>query len=107
MHAWPAYAARCSATLGSEPASSSINVMAEAKLSRTVFVRGISFTSTQQSLESAFGAIGPLRKCFLVQKKGSEQHSGYGYVQYALTEHAISAIKEFDNANLDGHKLRV
>ncbi len=52
--------------------------------SRTVFVRGISYAVGQDALEEAFGAVGPVRKCFLVKSKTEDKHKGYGYVQFAL-----------------------
>ena len=41
---------------------------------RTVFVQGISFDMQAAQFEEAFSEIGPLRKCFLLHKRGSTRH---------------------------------
>ena len=41
---------------------------------RTVFVQGISFDMQAAQFEEAFSEIGPLRKCFLLHKKGQTRH---------------------------------
>ena len=75
--------------------------------SRTVFVRGVSFSSGKDELEKAFEAIGPVRKCFLVQAKGEAKHKGYGYVQFALREDAAAAVRQLQGFSLGGRKLKV
>ncbi len=75
--------------------------------SRTVFVRGISYAVAQDALEEAFGAVGPVRKCFLVKSKTEDKHKGYGYVQFALREDAASAVAQLHNSSLGGRKLKV
>lgn len=42
--------------------------------SRTLFVKGISFASTQQQLEQAFSQIGPVRSCFLIKHSSAQKH---------------------------------
>jgi nucleolar protein 4 len=75
--------------------------------SRTVFVRGISFSSGKDEVEKAFEAVGPIRKCFLVQAKGDAKHKGYGYVQFALREDAAAAVRQLHSSSLGGRKLKV
>ena len=75
--------------------------------SRTVFVRGISFSSGKDDVEKAFEAVGPVRKCFLVQAKGDAKHKGYGYVQFALREDAAAAVRQLHSSSLGGRKLKV
>ena len=41
---------------------------------RTVFVQGISFDLQQHQFEEAFSEIGPVRKSFLIGKKGEQRH---------------------------------
>lgn len=75
--------------------------------SRTLFVRGISFSAGKDEVEQAFEAVGPVRKCFLVQAKGEVKHKGYGYVQFALREDAAAAVQQIQGATLAGRKLKV
>ena len=41
---------------------------------RTVFVQGISFDLQQHQFEEAFSEIGPVRKSFLIGRKGEQRH---------------------------------
>jgi nucleolar protein 4 len=41
---------------------------------RTVFVQGISFEMQDTQFEEAFSEIGPIRKCFLLRRRGEKRH---------------------------------
>lgn len=41
---------------------------------RTVVVKGINYAWTKADFENAFSDVGPIRKCFLVEEKGSKRH---------------------------------
>ena len=98
---------------------------------RTVFVKGIPFTANDSDLETAFGAIGPIRKCFLIKPKNAEGHKvrlvngwikerampfrelltlclpqGCGMVQYAVPEDAERAVAQLHNSQLLGRQLQ-
>ncbi len=75
--------------------------------SRTVFVKGIAYGIEKDALEEAFAAVGPVRNCFIVRAKGEQEHKGYGYVQFALTDDAAAAIKQLQHCVLGGRKLKV
>ena len=101
---------------------------------RTLFVRGVAFGATNEELEAAFAAVGPVRSAFLVGGAGSnanaahaaaaddaaagsgsassssarqQQHKGVGFVQFALPEDADRAVAELDGALLSGRRIRV
>eukprot|EP00884_Botryococcus_braunii_P019055 jgi/Botrbrau1/5833/Bobra.0366s0015.1 len=74
---------------------------------RTVVVKGINYAWTKADFENAFSDVGPIRKCFLVEEKGSKRHKGTGFVQYALPEDAERAIAELNGMLLGGRKLQV
>ncbi len=40
------------------------------KICRTLFVRNLPFSTTNDKLEELFGEVGPLKKCFVVKDKG-------------------------------------
>ncbi|NXI43027.1 RBM28 protein, partial [Galbula dea] len=72
---------------------------------RTVMVRGLPPTATAANLESLFGRLGPLRRCFVVTEKGTKTCRGFGYVTFSLAEDAQRALREV--TTLGGHQLGV
>lgn len=74
---------------------------------RTVFVRGLSFAVGDEQLEEVFSSIGPVKHAFLVKKKESGKHKGFGFVQFALEEDAVRAIQELNGTKLEGRTIKV
>ncbi|KAI8903564.1 hypothetical protein EDD86DRAFT_184714, partial [Gorgonomyces haynaldii] len=68
----------------------------------TLFVSTLPFTSTKEQLEEFFSQVGPIRSCFIVKKDG--QHTGCGYVQYAMQEDAEKAIKDLKKVKFDNKR---
>jgi nucleolar protein 4 len=74
---------------------------------RTVFVRGVSYSTSDADFADFFSAIGPTKQAFLVKSGDSAGHKGYGFVQYALEDDAVRAAAELHGKQLDGKKLKV
>ena len=72
-----------------------------------VFVRNISFALDKQTVEDAFGEIGPVRNCFLVKEKGQDRHKGIGFVQFAIPEDADRAVAALNNTTLGTRQILV
>uniref|UniRef100_A0A8B9NIZ1 RRM domain-containing protein n=1 Tax=Accipiter nisus TaxID=211598 RepID=A0A8B9NIZ1_9AVES len=72
---------------------------------RTVLVRGLPAAATAAELESLFGRLGPLRRCFVVTEKGTKTCRGFGYVTFSLPEDAQRALQEA--TILGGRRLSV
>ncbi|VFQ70272.1 unnamed protein product [Cuscuta campestris] len=73
----------------------------------TVFVSNLPYSFTNTQLEETFSDVGPIRRCFLVTKKGSTEHQGIGFVQFANVEDASRAIELKNNSRVGERKLGV
>ncbi|XP_014664183.1 PREDICTED: RNA-binding protein 28-like [Priapulus caudatus] len=70
---------------------------------KTLFIRNLPFSATNNELESTFSHIGPIKKCFVVKETGTDKCRGFAYVTYSLredAEKAIIEIKRFGNRQI-------
>ncbi|KAJ0239213.1 hypothetical protein HA466_0237050 [Hirschfeldia incana] len=73
----------------------------------TVCVSGLPYSFTNAQLEEAFSDVGPVRLCFMVTNKGSNEHRGFAFVKFALPEDANRAIELKNGSTVGGRRVTV
>ncbi|CAH8392055.1 unnamed protein product [Eruca vesicaria subsp. sativa] len=73
----------------------------------TVCISGLPYSFTNAQLEEAFSDVGPVRLCFMVTNKGSNEHRGFAFVKFALPEDANRAIELKNASTVGGRRITV
>ncbi|XP_052808142.1 RNA-binding protein 28-like isoform X3 [Mya arenaria] len=71
--------------------------------SKTIFVRNIPYSITNEQLENKFSDFGPIKQCFLVNDKASGKSRGFGYIKFTVLEDAKQAKEA--KITIEGRKL--
>jgi len=72
-----------------------------------VFVGNLSFKLRSTDLEKEFAKFGQIEKANVITDRETGRSKGYGFVTFASSEAAESAIREMDGFEVDGRRLRV
>ena len=72
-----------------------------------LFVGGLSFTTTTESLREFFTQCGTVESATVITDKFSGQSRGFGFVEMATQEEAQKAISQLNGQTLDGRTLTV
>ncbi|CAN6276708.1 unnamed protein product [Urochloa humidicola] len=91
------------ATLCFQPPTPSASHCAATRL----YVRGLSFRTTEESLRNAFEKFGDLTEVHLVMDMVAKRPRGFAYVSYANEEDAKAAMKGMHGKFLDGRVIFV
>ena len=72
-----------------------------------LFVGGLSFDTTAESLQAAFEAAGAVVDATIVCDRDTGDPRGFGFVTMADRKAAAKAMKELGGSELDGRNIRV
>lgn len=72
-----------------------------------LFVGGISYNTTEQTLRETFEQAGSVTSATIVMDKMTGQSRGFAFVEMASEEEANKAIEMFNGASVDGRKIAV
>ncbi len=76
-------------------------------MSQTLFVGGLSYSTTQDSLSDYFAKAGSVVSVNIITDRQTGRSKGFGFVEMSSEEEAQNAIKMFNEQELDGRKLAV
>lgn len=76
-------------------------------MSKKLFVGGLSWDTTDQSLRAAFETYGPVREARVILDRETGRSRGFGFVSFDDDAAAIEAISKMNGAMLDGRTIRV
>lgn len=71
----------------------------------TIFVKNLSFKTTQEALKIHFEASGKVKSAKIIMNKGLP--CGYGFVEFNTEKEAGKALRNLNNSLLDGHALKL
>lgn len=71
-----------------------------------VFVGGLSWDTTDDSLRTAFEPFGTLLSANIISDRETGRSRGFGFVMFEDEENAAKAIKEMTDTTLDGRVIR-
>ncbi|XXX73767.1 RNA-binding protein [Sorangium sp. So ce134] len=72
-----------------------------------LYVGNLSFSTTRETLESAFAAAGEVREVAMPTDRETGQPRGFAFVTMGSAQAANSAISQLNGALLDGRPLKV
>lgn len=72
-----------------------------------IFVGNLSYETTQDDLQAAFGAYGSVERVSIVTDRDSGQPRGFAFVEMTEPQAAQTAIAQLNGAELHGRALNV
>ncbi len=74
---------------------------------KKLYVGGISYSTSQQALQDAFGQAGAVTSATIIMDKMTGRSKGFGFVEMADDAGAEAAINMWNGKELDGRTLTV
>jgi RNA recognition motif-containing protein len=76
-------------------------------MGKKVFVGGLSWSTNDASLRSAFESCGAVDDAKVVSDRETGRSRGFGFVTFTEQDGATKAIESMDGRQLDGRTLKV
>jgi cold-inducible RNA-binding protein len=76
-------------------------------VSNKLYVGNLSFSTTTESIESLFAAVGEVREIAMPTDRETGRPRGFAFVTMGNAEMAETAARQLDGTILDGRPLRV
>ncbi|KAJ5155328.1 hypothetical protein N7492_008131 [Penicillium capsulatum] len=76
-------------------------------MSSKLFVGGLAWATTDDSLRDAFSEFGQVLDAVVLKDRESGRSRGFGFVTFSSPEEANAAIDGLNEQELDGRRVRV
>lgn len=76
-------------------------------MGKKLYVGGLSYGTTQQTLQDYFAQAGTVETASIISDKFSGRSKGFGFVEMASDEEAAKAIEMLDGKEFEGRTLKV
>ena len=76
-------------------------------MAKKMYAGNLSFSTTEESLKSAFAAFGTVLSVSIIKDKVTGSSKGFGFVEYDDEADAQKAVSVLNGKELDGRKIRV
>lgn len=76
-------------------------------MAKKLYVGGLSYSTTEDSLKEAFAASGTVESATIIMDRMSGRSKGFGFVEMSTDEEAAKAIEEFNGKEFEGRTLTV
>jgi RNA recognition motif-containing protein len=76
-------------------------------MAKKLYVGGLSYSTTDESLGAAFAAAGTVVSAVVINDKFSGKSKGFGFVEMSTDDEAQKAIEMWDGKELDGRTVKV
>ena len=76
-------------------------------MAKKLFVGGISWNTTDETLKQAFERFGEIGEATVITDRDTGRSRGFGFVLLEDDEAAMKAVEELDGTELDGRTIRV
>ncbi len=77
------------------------------KTMKKLFVGGLSWGTTDESLAAAFSQAGTVLSAVVIKDKMTHRSKGFGFVEMTNDDEADAAIEMWNNQEIDGRKVVV
>ncbi|MBI1895340.1 MAG: RNA-binding protein [Acidobacteria bacterium] len=74
---------------------------------KNIYVGNLSFSTTQEDLESLFGQFGQVERVHIVRDRDSGQPRGFAFVEMVVDQEGDNAIQALNRTDLHGRTLTV
>jgi RNA recognition motif-containing protein len=76
-------------------------------MARKLYVGNLSWSTTEDTLNTAFRAFGVLKSVRIIMDRETGQSKGFGFVEFDNDADCASAMDKMNGINLDGRPLKV